>query len=299
VDYQATIIESQPDWLTVTCTSEDKVPAFRRWARRCVAWEAAAKNRERNFAAFGYEGVACGRVRWGCRDDGDMVQLSGDVAAKELHNALDAGTNVSRIDLAVTVHLDPPDAQLEVSHYKQFLASPSREGRRTSASLVQSSDGGATFYLGKRVSDVMLRVYNKAVESGDPRYLDCHRYELEVKGDNAVFTATTLAQSSDPGEFCHSAVFDWVSHRGVTPAFTCEQPRRLQPGFRRRSDEDTKLLWLQQSVAPTVAWLRSFGDQRRVLHALGYRGGHPDQVLYEKTSPSDLGLDVGAVGDGS
>jgi len=270
VDCKSTIIESQPDWLTVTHTGQRSVQIFRAWARRAIGWEARAGNKERAFTAFGYEGVACGRVRWGAREDSDMVQLSGDVAAKELNRALDLGTNVSRLDLAVTVRQEPMEAGLEAAHYAAFLVAPRGEGRKASGSLVQSSDGGATFYLGKRTSDVMLRVYNKAVESGDAHYADCHRYELEIKGDRAILTATELANAVDVGAFCQEAVHDWCSVRGVTPAFTVGQPRRLQPGLKRRSDQETKLVWLEHAVRPTVDWLREFGSQARVLRALGY-----------------------------
>jgi len=279
VHSKTTIIESQPDWLTVTHTGEASLPVFRAWAKRCIAWEEVKANKQRNFSAFGYEGVACGRVRWGAREDSDMVQLSGDVAAKELNRAMDLATNVSRLDLAVTVHQEPMDPGLEASHYASFLAAPRSEGRKASGTLVQSSDGGATFYLGKRTSDVMLRVYNKAVESDDEHYKDCHRYELEIKGDRAILAATDVANSVDVGAFCQEVVHDWCTVRGVTPAFDVAQPRRLQPGLTRRSDEDTKLEWLMRSVRPTVSWLREFGDQGRILRALGYHGDSWTEVF--------------------
>jgi len=276
---KATIIESQPDWLTVTHTGEASLPVFRAWAKRCIAWEEVKANKQRNFSAFGYGGAASGRVRWGAREDSDMVQLSGDVAAKELNRAMDLATNVSRLDLAVTVHQEPMDPGLEAAHYASFLSAPRGEGRKATGTIVLSSDGGSTFYLGKRTSDVMLRVYNKAVESGDEHYRDCHRYELEIKGDRAILTATELANTVDVGAFCQEIVHDWCTARGVTPAFDVTQPRRLQPGLTRRSDEDTKLEWLERSVRPTVSWLRAFGDQGRILRALGYDGGSPDRVL--------------------
>lgn len=294
-----TIIESQPDWLTVTHTGEAGLPSFRAWAHRCIGWEEAANNRQRVFSAFGYEGVACGRVRWGARLDSDMVQLSGDVAAKELNRAMDLATNVSRLDLQVTVRLDQNDGLLEQSHYYHFLHAPKREGRQQSARLVQSSDGGATFYLGSRNSDVMLRVYNKAVESGKERYRDCHRYELEIKGDRAIVTATALASTTDVGAFCQESVYDWTDARGVRPAFDVDQPRRLLQGMKRRSDEDTKLDWLERSVRPTVAWLCEVGNQAKVVRALFYTGADADRVLKMDEVRQSTAEDIGGVGDGS
>jgi len=299
VHSKGTIIESQPDWLTVTHTGQASQPVFRAWARRAIAWEESGANKQRNFSAFGYDGVACGRVRWGAREDGDMVQLSGDLAAKELSRAMDLATNVSRLDLAVTVRIEPTDPDIEARHYHEFLAATRHVKGRSTASLVQSSDGGATFYLGKRTSDVMLRAYNKAVESGDLKYENCHRYELEIKGDRAILTATELAGAVDVGAFCQEAVHDWVSGRGVTPPFDVDQPRRLQPGFKRRSDEETKLDWLAKSVRPTVSWLREFGQPSRVLRTLGYTDEDLREALYNPRTGSQALDDVTVVGDGS
>jgi len=299
VHSKSTIIESQPDWLTVTHTGETALPVFRAWAKRCIAWEEVKANKQRNFSAFGYEGVACGRVRWGAREDSDMVQLSGDVAAKELNRAMDLATNVSRLDLAVTVRLEPDDGLTEDTAYHHFLQAPRGEGRKASGTLVRSSDGGATFYLGKRTSDVMLRLYNKEVESGDEHYKDCHRYELEIKGDQAILTATSLANAVDVGAFCQEAVYDWCAARGVTPVFDVQQPRRLEHGLKRRSDEDTKLEWLERSVRPTVSWLREFGQPNRVLRTLGYTDEDLREALYNPRTGSQSLDDVTVVGDGS
>lgn len=266
----STILESQPDWLTVTCTDLQRIPSFRAWAHRVLDWERVAGNQPRDVGILGYVGRSCGRARWGSREDGDLLMMSGDLANMELHRALERGTNISRIDLAVTVRLDPEDATVEERHYADYTTSPGRQGRRAKASLVQSDDGGATFYLGKRTSEVMLRVYNKAVESRAERYINCHRYELEVKGDRAAITATSAAGSPDVAVFTQEAVYDWCITRGVVPTFPAVAGRGLVPGFRRRSDVDTKLAWLSEQVAPTLKWLSTINRQQSALDALAY-----------------------------
>lgn len=283
-----TIIESQADWLTVTCNDPDYIPSFRAWAKRAVSWEQAAGNKSRDVAILGYVGVTCGRVRWGARADGDLVMLSGDAATKELSRALQYGTHVTRLDLAVTVHLDPEDLDVEHRHYTEFLASEYKEGRRPRATVILSSDNGATFYLGRRTSNVMLRVYNKAVESRDAYYFRCHRYELEVKGDRASVTATQLDQCKDPARFCQEAVYDWAARRGITPVFASIGGRQLVPGFKRRSDVDSKLAWLENQVRPSVAWLAATGHRKETLAALDV---DPSEAAEAKNSlqPEDAG----------
>jgi DNA relaxase NicK len=198
--------------------------------------------------------------------------LSGDTASKELSRALQYGDHVTRLDMAVTVRLDPEDTHVETAHYDAYITGRAREGRRAKATLILSDDGGATFYLGKRTSDVMLRVYNKAVESGDARYAGCHRYELEVKGDRAGVTATQLEGAKDTGRFCQESVYDWAVRRGITPMFPSVGGRQLVPGFRRRADVDTKLAWLENQVRPSIHWLTSQGKRTQTLAALDVNG---------------------------
>lgn len=273
------VIEAQPDWLTATCTDTDRLPVFRAWARRVVDLERLRPNKEKPFTAFGYEGTAAGRARWGARADSDMVQLSGDVAAMELTRALERSTHVSRLDLAVTVRLTPERTDVEAVHYAAYRDAPRREGARAGASLIQSTDGGSTFYLGKRTSDVFLRIYNKAVESDEERYARCHRYELEVKGVRASITATQADGAPSMADFTQSTVFHWCADHGIIPPFGPRGDQHIIRGFRRRSDEETKLSWLERSVRPTVDWLREFGDQARVLDALGYDPAEVGRLL--------------------
>jgi DNA relaxase NicK len=223
-----------------------------------------------DFNMRGYNGLHCGRVRWGLRVDGEILQISGDLAATEAQTAGKLADNCSRIDLAVTVKVDPVYPGLELAHWKEHLAAYNREGRKASATLVQSDDGGSTFYLGKRTSDVMLRVYDKAVESGEERYAGCHRYELEIKGDRGLRMLQDLTASPDPSGLCRDVVYSWAEGHGLCPIFDSATHVHLVPGLRRRSDTDTKLAWLSAAVRPTVDWLREFGHQAKVLHALGY-----------------------------
>jgi hypothetical protein len=59
-----------------------------------------------------------------------------------------------------------------------------------------------------------------------------------------------------------------VSH-GIGPAFDLSTPEQALPGFRRRSDRDTRLAWLGRSVRPAVGWLLENGDRTAVLEQLG------------------------------
>jgi len=265
-----TVIESQCDWLTLTCTQASRESDFRWWSSRMLAREQRDGNRMADYNLRGYNGLRCGRVRWGLRMDGEIVQLSGDLAAQEMSTGARLADNCSRVDVAVTVRVTPAYPGLELAHWKEHLGPYHGEGRKATAMLIQSDDGGTTFYLGKRTSEVMLRVYDKAVESGDDRYRGCHRYELEIKGDRAKPTLQQLTTTSDPSDWCQATVHEWATTHGLSPVFDLTTSVSLVPGLRRRSDTETKLRWLSSAVRPTVDWLREFGHQAKVLHALGY-----------------------------
>jgi len=294
---KATIIECQADWLTLTCHDPDRAATFRAWANHLLGYEQHEGNQRRPFGLRGYVGAIAGRVRHGSREDGDLVMLSGDIAQLELERGMALADNCSRIDLAVTVRQEPFDTDLERASYEAYLLSPTHEGRRARARLVQSDDAGATFYLGSRDSDVMLRLYNKQAESGDPHYRACHRYELELKGERAGLVATEYARTLAQPEYVQSVMTDYCRNRGVAPIFPACEGIALVPGFRRRSDVESSLLWLERQVQPTVRRLRDFGrgeDARTALWGKYVNEFDACNVVVAADAPED-----GARGDGS
>jgi hypothetical protein len=61
--------------------------------------------------------------------------------------------------------------------------------------------------------------------------------------------------------------------------FSHQGPVEKVVGFRRRSDRDTRLMWIEHSVKPAVRWLLDNGDRAEVLAALGLtpdETGHVD-----------------------
>lgn len=282
-----TIVESQCDWLTVTCTKPDREADFRWWANRLLSQEEREGGKRRDYALRGYVGLRCGRCRFGLRADGEILQLSGDLAREAVHTAVQVADNCSRIDLAVTVRQEPFDDAQEFYHYHDIRGWEGPEGRKPTSTYIESSDGGSTCYVGQRSSDVMLRVYNKEAESQDDHYMHCHRYELEIKGDRSLPTLRALDAHQYPGDYCRGIVFRWASEHGLVPVFNETTTLRIVPGFRRRSDVDTKLRWLYDSVKPTVDWLREFGRGTDASRALGL---DHDALELEHSLAANMGI---------
>jgi len=277
VDCSPSILESQVDWLTLTHPSYAPGHVFTHWGKSLLHTQESADNHRVPWKRLGYEGERCGKCSWGVGPQGAIIVLSGEAAAERLDTALDLAANISRTDLAVTVNLGKPDPDLERRQFQEFRQWHSERGSAMRGSHIASVDGGATTYVGSRASELFLRVYNKEIESRDPRtrqpderYINCHRWELEVKGSRCRKLANTISTSVNPSGYIRALLASHLTTHGMDDAYICAPPERLIPGFRRRSDADTKLQWLGTQVRSTCDWLADHGHQAKVLHALGY-----------------------------
>jgi Putative phage replication protein RstA len=144
----------------------------------------------------------------------------------------------------------------------------------------QDGDGGCTAYVGRRASDRYLRVYNKEAEcrSRDDldqaaHYVRCWRYELQTGGSVAYSSLRLACASSDRPAFIMLQLAAYSLAHGITPVFTPTHDAPLVPGFRRRSDAETRMAWLKRAVNPAILTLLEVKDRGDILEALGLGGG--------------------------
>ena len=280
-DYSGSIIESQVDWLTVSAHGETRASRLLDLAHSLEPQQRAAGNRSRAWRLMGYEGFHCGALEYGSRGrDHATVRLIGDLAERELVKALSVADLVTRLDLAVTWRAEPPDPLLGANAYSMAEMWHASHPKGAMPSRVTDAAGGYTVYLGRRTSDAMLRLYNKGQETmakGDlaeqERYRDCWRYELECKGGVAPRLAETVNLADDRALYVQSYVYEWTRKHGIEPAFPREGAVKLVPGFRRRSDSDSKLRHLAKNVRPSIEWLRADGKLDLARKALGLEEG--------------------------
>lgn len=276
MESSTTVLESQLDWLTASFHTHDSAERAKadadRWARREVAEGAEVKP----FRLGGYQGWVAGRVRLGTRLDGALLQLSGDLAERHIADVGARATNVSRVDIAVTVRVGDGEKTLAADHYSEALQYRHAHPSSACPLLTQDGDGGSTLYLGDRASNWFLRVYNKQAEcvqardlEGASHYAGCWRYELEIKGRDALRQAQLYPAILDRPGYCQAYVHQWAENHGLVPAFPYDGDQKIEPGFRRRSDRETRLQWLSDSVRPAVEWLRDSTDRETLIGLLG------------------------------
>jgi hypothetical protein len=276
MDGTTTVIESQVDWISATGSSDSACAELSGLAHRVALDETERGWQRKAWALLAYAGYRCGRVAFGESDRGVLVQLSGQMAAEQAEVVDDVADRITRVDIAVTVRLDGGDLGLGLRTYGEVVAYRRLHPRSSRPSLIQDGDGGCTVYVGSRQSSKMLRLYNKEAESRASQgssealhYSDCWRYELEVKAPDAGPYLRAVVFANDTPLSCAAVVFAWCLDHGVIPAFDTNTPRVLVPGFRRRSDLDSRALWLGTSVRPAVTWMRQYLSSEEIQGLLG------------------------------
>lgn len=280
MDTTSTVIESQLDWLTCAAHTERGADEFAHLAQMFYQTTELPDAKPAPFRLKGYEGWQAGRVRFGARPGAAIIQLSGDLARAHFDTLYPLADSISRLDIAVTARLSQPDPFLGSRSYREAAHWYGLHPQAARPEQHSDADGGYTCYIGNRSSDWFLRVYNKEAESRDDaaaaeRYRNSWRYELECKGGTCGVLAAEIAarDGEDRAADIQSMLHEYCTHHGITPPFPHAGGAKLVPGFRRRSDRDSKLAWLAKSVAPAVSWLRDTGDIADIYQALGLSFG--------------------------
>jgi len=266
------------DWLTVTVADWAKQRLLCDEVDRLMQIRKGQGFAQKPWRFKGYDGWTCGGVRWGTREDGSIVMLSGEDAALNWPTCLAWCDNCSRVDLAVTVILLSPKHHVASEAYGMLTLEGSNTNSRTrKMSLVVNNYGGETFYIGSRASDQFGRLYDKGREMDDgtdiPEGL-IWRYETEFKSYRARRIAAQMLEAAkdttDYRQNLGETVYKWFVSRGVKPIFsTYNSMPFTTETYAKLSDDDVTLRWFSTQVAPSVKRLKKNGKEEEAKRALG------------------------------
>lgn len=181
-----------------------------------------------------------------------------------IKNIKDFGLNVTRVDVAI----DVKGAGVTVPQFAEAYRK-GHTGRKYVNSYVEGTTG-STFYIGSRTSEKMVRIYDKAAESGKEG--DWIRFELECKGDSAIGALNSLYKR-DFGVFAGLI----ASMYGVPDSALNHLFRDVitEGDIKIQKDESDGLGWWIKSVAPALSRLKRETPERyKVVISILADNGH-------------------------
>lgn len=181
-------------------------------------------------------GVGCGLLR-----SGNWADLATDLPA---YNG-----RITRIDLAV----DDLEGRHSVSEIRSLYDAGAfnMKGRPPSFSEVRSSNG-ATFYVGRRGSGKLLRVYEKGKQLGDSSS-PWVRHEIELRGTGRVIPFDILVNPISYFKGCYTSVYGWVSEGAASLVRTLR--RTVDIGVTQA------VKWGRRAVGRLICYLREVGKK--------------------------------------
>lgn len=154
----------------------------------------------------------------------------------------------SRLDLAIDCY----DEIIDIPSLVQGKRVEKEPGNARSWRVVRGHDGGCTGYVGSRSSEKFLRVYDKAVETGQLER-PWTRFELELKGDTAKAAGHDLNSMDEKDVGAYTAGLIKASFNPENEQFQriMSAPSVHLPT--KEKTDDTTLNWLLETVSKTVA----------------------------------------------
>lgn len=270
------IVESQLDYLRISAYRPKDAEFLSDLAHTWRIPEKARGCAVKNLPGGFYQGWRCGRIAFATKNDAAQMELSGDYADRHGAQVYALHSHVTRVDVAVTVRTAEPDPNLGDRAAAEAVAFYREHPHAARPGGNWHGDGGKTLTLGNRAADSYFRLYNKHAEcldlqdaAGAEHYVNCWRYEREHKGLLSPGVYKAWYESDDRREWCKSLMYRYVSAHGILPAFDHGTECAYVPGFRRRSDDDSRRRWYETSVAPSVRDMLTRYSHDDLAHWLG------------------------------
>lgn len=269
--YRFTAVDAGVDWITCTARGKDARKPFLAQGEAILKEEAGRGVEITSARLRDYVGWRAPGVYLGTRREDDICVLSSSHAARLWQSVARHSTNVSRIDLQVTVWTHGEQPTLSRWYYQRLKRAKPSRGRPRSLSLIQTFPQGDTLYVGKRQSDYFGRCYDfaSAHSQGPPRTL--WRYEVECKRHLAARHCAGLLGSDSPRSYTESAVAHWYNQRGLQATWShLESPH--SEGDATEAPLRDVLRWFDTSLSKTVASAIRRHGLPAVLEALHLSG---------------------------
>lgn len=231
----------------------------------------------------GYQGWTAESVQYGTREDSSIVRVAGSECLKLWETVGEHLDNCTRLDLAVTVLLEREGYDLGHTYFEQVQNVPTDLTAWRNYSIIMNTEGGTTFYVGKRSSGNFGRIYDKGAESSVAEANKLWRYEVEIKKPLANLAISDLMKAPEPASFIKSYVHQWFTARGINPVFDDGGDNIAMEVAARAKSIDRTLGWLTTQVRASIERLKLQGYGEQVKDALKVAEWQQDTLKFEDT----------------
>ncbi len=256
-----------PDWLTITSVEGKSSESLALWGHDQIEKQ-EPQEEKKPWKAMGYKGVKAGPISVGVRGAEEAIAMfSGKEAAEAAGNIPVSNFRVTRFDLQVTVAIQPPFPGLAQKEY-QAMRLLNEARRRPRYLKFLESPTGATLYVGKRTSAVMLRLYDKTEWFEKDKLGLYWRYEVEFKKTAAQRVYDRWCEAKDQFQFTIAQVTAEFSKRQLEPGFPSETKVMAVQSSASATTDEGRLSWLKKCVSPVVVQLCYNGHTDEVVKCL-------------------------------
>lgn len=262
------VVSAGIDWLT--CTAKNGGPSLALERVSDFHLDSLSESAEKPVRQswLGFDGYKCEGLFFGRREHDVMLCLSGSLSHDLGRDAIAVASNVSRLDLQVTLFTMGEEVQLARDTWAHLKQVPKGNGRPRSFSMVIGHPVGQTLYLNSRASDNFGRLYDKGVESKISPAGMLWRYEVEFKREVARRESAGVALAEQLDTYCGDRVRSWYSERQVEPPFPTMGSLSYKCGRLQDSSHDV-LTWFRNSLTRTVEKAIEKHGLNAVLESLG------------------------------
>jgi replication initiation factor len=268
------VVDAGIDYLSMTMKNDN--PRSQAWLTAAHAYLSEIAGSSSEIVAsrrLGYDGFSFGGSFVGGRAGDTIAVYSGERAKRAYTLLYRSDLHISRIDVQVSYRYTTTTnnvaqvVQTQVDRDNRTIST----ARQRNATLIADLRGGSTCYVGQQVSEQYARIYNKDAESGEERYKNVWRFEVQLKNRLATKVAEQFAQAQTPHDrFATTFVKHWLRHRGVTTPWKADAELfPLPSSVKERTPNEKKLEWLKDTVRPTIRSLLKYGLRDDILAALG------------------------------
>lgn len=265
--FKHTLVSAGVDYLTATAYRHSQHDNFDALGRALVEMRAKLGHEVKTWKSGGYHGLITDGVIRGVRHDTHIIKLSSDVAHDEWKQVAELATNISRLDVEITLELETAAPDFFRRNHVLALSNGTGRGRKRNVTLIQSTTDGDSLYLGKRSSEIYARVYDKGREQKTAPSGKLVRQELEYKGERAKEVAAVLLRSESAQLESLLIVSDYMRRAGLQT--TWHDGKRAMAARESPASKPVRLNWLRDAVKPSITRLREAGLLVEVLEALG------------------------------